>query len=97
MIKIEVNKEAMEPKDNHMKDSINTLITLIEANELEASSMIKLQKLLEHGYKFININIRKDGKDYIFQGDWLSRLFRNSGNLQIALDYKESCKASKIK
>ena len=50
--------------------------TSIELNKPEVETVQKLKKLIGHGYKTIDILVRKDGKDYVFEGDWIARLLR---------------------
>lgn len=41
-------------------------------NALELVTFHRIQQLTKHGCKYIDIEIRKDGNVYHFQGDWLS-------------------------
>lgn len=50
---------------------------IVEANQVEEANIHRLIDLVWHGYKFIDIKVRKDGVEHEFQGDWLARLFRN--------------------
>ena len=52
------------------------IIRLVDANELEAKSIRELFNLVFHGYKTIDIRVRKDGKETSFQADWIARLAR---------------------
>ncbi len=44
-----------------------------ELNALELVHYHRMRDLVKHGYKFIDIEIRKDGQTYNFEGDWLAR------------------------
>lgn len=55
---------------------------IVGANEIEEANIVRLANLIWHGYKFIDIKIRKDGVEHEFQGDWLMRLFHNIQNNQ---------------
>jgi hypothetical protein len=48
----------------------------VDANELERETLARLEKLVRHGYKFIDIIVRKDAQETRFEGDWIARLFR---------------------
>lgn len=52
----------------------------VEANELEIETMARFEELVRHGYKFIDLHVRKDGKEYRFEADWLARLFRKQAS-----------------
>ncbi len=52
------------------------IIRLVDANELEAKSIRELFNLVFHGYKTIDIKVRKDAKETLFQADWIARLAR---------------------
>lgn len=52
------------------------IIRLVDANELEAVSIRKLFCLVQHGYKTIDIKVRKDAVETLFQADWIARLAR---------------------
>lgn len=45
------------------------------ANTLEQSTIERLERLIRHGAKFIDIKVRKDSQEYTFEADWLHRLF----------------------
>lgn len=62
---------------------------IVEANELEEASIHRLVDLVWHGYKFIDIKVRKDGIEHKFQGDWLVRLFKQLTTTQQALVVSE--------
>jgi hypothetical protein len=47
----------------------------VEANELERNTIGCFEHLVRHGYKFIDIIVRKDGQETRFEGDWIARLF----------------------
>ena len=49
---------------------------LVDANTLEAETIVKLFNLVRHGSKFIDIHVRKDAQEYHFQADWIGRLAR---------------------
>lgn len=55
---------------------VDRISAIVEANQLEARTIARFENLVRHGYKFIDIVVRKDGQEYRFEGDWLSRLFR---------------------
>lgn len=59
---------------------------IVEANELEEASIYRLIDLVWHGYKFIDIKVRKDSIEHEFQGDWLVRLSKQLTANQQALD-----------
>ena len=46
------------------------------ANEPERETIARFERLVRHGVSTIDIQVRADGKDYHFEGDWLARLFR---------------------
>ena len=46
------------------------------ANEPERETIAKFERLVRHGVSTIDIQVRGDGKEYHFEGDWLARLFR---------------------
>lgn len=48
----------------------------VDANELERETIKRFERLVRGGYKFVNITVRKDGRETTFEGDWLVRLFR---------------------
>lgn len=54
----------------------NAVIQRVLANELEEKTIRELADLVRHGHKFIDIHVRKDAREYHFEGDWLARLFR---------------------
>jgi hypothetical protein len=56
--------------------NIAAIVARVDANELEAKTISEFARLVYHGYKFIDIHVRKDGREYRFEGDWLARLFR---------------------
>lgn len=60
------------------QDSQSTLdiAARVDANELELETIKSFERLVRGGYKFVNITVRKDGRETTFEGDWLVRLFR---------------------
>jgi hypothetical protein len=48
----------------------------VQANEPERATIAQLEALVRHGYKFIDLHVRKDGVERHFEADWLARLFR---------------------
>lgn len=55
---------------------VDTIARRVDANSLERESIHRLEELVRHGYKFIDITVRKDGREQTFEGDWLARLLR---------------------
>jgi len=55
---------------------VKAVAARVDANQPERDSLAELEQLVRHGYKFIDITVRKDGRDYRFEGDWLARLLR---------------------
>jgi hypothetical protein len=45
-----------------------------EINDLQADSIRQLSDLTRHGYKWIDITVRKDGVERRFEADWVANL-----------------------
>lgn len=45
-----------------------------QINKMQRNSIWELHDLTKHGAKFIDIRVRKDGKEYLFEGDWLKQV-----------------------
>ena len=56
---------------------MDRLRILIDPSEPEKEHIDLFYDLVKHGYKTIDILVRKDGKEYIFEGDWIARLLRS--------------------
>lgn len=52
-------------------------------NELEIETLKKFLELTKHGAKTIDINVRKDGKEYTFQADFLKHMKIVGGHFKI--------------
>ncbi len=52
------------------------VIRATDANKLEADTIRKFFALTKHGCKFCDLVVRKDGREYRFEADWLVRLGR---------------------
>jgi len=50
----------------------------IDLNEPEKITVDRLTDLVRHGYKTIDVKVRKDGVEYWFEADWLARLLRDN-------------------
>jgi hypothetical protein len=48
----------------------------VGANELERAAILRFALLVRHGAKVINLRVRKDGREYQFEADWLGRYFQ---------------------
>lgn len=48
-----------------------------QISKLQRDSIWELHDLTKHGAKFIDIRVRKDGKEYLFEGDWLKQVLRH--------------------
>lgn len=55
---------------------VDQVAAFVDANDLERKTIAEIEQLVRHGYKFIDITVRRDGKEYRFQGDWIARLLR---------------------
>ena len=64
---------------NKYQDAALSAILLSNANPLEAQSITILADTLSKGPSYINIEVRIDGQDKIFEADWLRRLFEQGG------------------
>lgn len=51
---------------------------LVHANSLEVDTISTIEAHVRHGYKFINLVVRKDGIETTYEADWLARLFRSN-------------------
>lgn len=49
----------------------------LEINDLQKQTLLDVYQLIKHGSKFINLHIRKDGREYHFEADWLKQLFHS--------------------
>jgi hypothetical protein len=58
--------------------AVSTVADMVDANDLERRTLARFEELVRHGYKFIDIRVRKDGREHQFEGDWLARLFRRN-------------------
>jgi hypothetical protein len=57
---------------------VRRLIELSGARpDLEAKTIIRMAVLIQRGTQFTDIIIRKDGKEYRFEADWIGELIRN--------------------
>jgi len=56
--------------------NVERISDVTEANELEEKTMARFEAMVRHGAKFIDIIVRKDGREERFEADWLARLFR---------------------
>lgn len=57
------------------KERVDQVCAMVDANPCERGTIEELATLIRHGYKFIDIRVRKDAKEYVFQADWIHRLF----------------------
>lgn len=48
-----------------------------QINKLQRDSIWELHDLTKHGAKFIDIRVRKDGKEYLFEGDWIKQVLQH--------------------
>lgn len=46
----------------------------LSITETQKETLLSVHDLIKHGYKFINLHIRKDGREYHFEADWLRQL-----------------------
>lgn len=58
------------------EENVARICHIVDANDLECETIARIEAKIRHGYKFINLTIRKDGLETTFEGDWLARLFR---------------------
>lgn len=58
------------------EEAVAAICRRVEANELEAASIARLESLVRHGYKSLDLMVRVDGIDHHIDADWLVRLFR---------------------
>ncbi len=54
------------------------LADAVDANEPERRTIAEIERRVRHGYKFIDLIIRKDGVETRHQADWLARLLRDA-------------------
>lgn len=59
-----------------VSDGVTAVSALVELNEPETITLTKLLSLVYHGSGTIDIIVRKDGCERVFQGDWIARLSR---------------------
>lgn len=68
--------EAMQKAQDIGDRAVLAVCAIVDANEPERATIARIEAIVRHGYKFINLHIRKDGQEYGFEADWLARLFR---------------------
>lgn len=68
--------DPIEAAKTRGEAAVAAVCRIVDANEPEAATISRLEALVRHGYKFIDIKVRKDGQETWFEGDWLARLFR---------------------
>lgn len=49
---------------------------MLGLNQLQMDTINKLLNMIYHGYKSIDILVRKDGQEYRFEADWLAKMLR---------------------
>ena len=54
----------------------HALADLLDANELQRDTILKISRLVRFGHKTMDLEFRKDGRDYRFEADWIALLFR---------------------
>jgi len=47
-----------------------------EINTMQRDDIWKLHDLIKHGAKIIDIRVRKDAREYLFEADWLKSMLR---------------------
>lgn len=62
--------------DSFLRRDIETVCSRVDPTQPEADTIRRFAELVRHGAKFIDISVRRDGREYHFEGDWLARLFR---------------------
>ena len=55
----------------------HALADLLDVNELQRETILKISRLVRFGHKAMDLEFRKDGRDYRFEADWIALLFRN--------------------
>ena len=60
--------------------AVRAICAAVDANELERRTIASIEARVRHGYKFIDLRIRKDGQEYHYEADWLARLLRFDGD-----------------
>ena len=50
-----------------------------QINECQQSAIREVSALTEHGYAWINLHLRVDGREYLVQADWLANLLNPRG------------------
>lgn len=54
--------------------AIDKVCAQVDANEMERRTIEAIAALTRHGYKTVDIKIRKDGRETWYEGDWIVRL-----------------------